>query len=112
LYQNVLSRDAEDQAAIDNWTNHTHHHGLISTLRGFFSDEFKAKNLPEEVVVDKLYRSILGREAHGDDEKNVWLCKLRRGDTMQMIINDFVGSAEYRQKVQNNTAPHPVFWPQ
>jgi Domain of unknown function (DUF4214) len=60
--------------------------------------------------VDKLYHSILGREGDAEGQK-YWLGRLRRSDTIQVIINDFIGSAEYRQKVVNNVVPHPVFWP-
>jgi hypothetical protein len=107
LYQNILSRDSDIQGGIDYWTEHTRFHGISSTIVGFFtSDEFKAKNFPQEVVVDKLYHSILGREGRGDG-KNYWLDRLRRGDTTQMIVNDFVGSAEYRQKVGEGVVPPP-----
>ena len=68
LYQNILSRDPlpEDHPNIDHWMNHTRFHGIASTISSFFtSDEFKAKNFPQGVVVDKLYRSILGPKADG-----------------------------------------------
>jgi hypothetical protein len=70
----------------------------------FSSDDFKIKNLPQEAIVDKLYSSILGREGEWDG-KNYWLRRLRRGDGIQMIVDDFVGSTEYRQKAQTATRP-------
>jgi hypothetical protein len=107
LYQNILDHDPEDQADIDYWMNHTRFHGIASTISGFFtSDEFMAHNLSQEVIVDKLYGSILGREGEGDG-KNYWLCRLRRGDAIQSIVNGFVGSAEYRQKAQDGVVPPP-----
>ena len=111
LYQNILDRDPESQAAINYWMDYTHSHGIALTIGGFFtSNEFKARGLPIEVVVDKLYRAILGCEAEAEG-KNYWLDRFRRGDGMQVIVNDFVGSREYRQKVQDNLVPHPVYWP-
>ena len=109
LYQNILSRDPlpEDHPNIDHWMNHTHFHGIASTISGFFtSDEFKAKNFkfPQEVVVDKLYRSILGREGRWDG-KNYWIDRLRHGDAVQTIVSDFIDSVEYRQKAQAGIVP-------
>ena len=58
------------------------------------------------MVVDKLYRSILGREG-GDDEKNIQLDRLRCGLAIHIIVNDLVGSDEYRQKAQLRAVPLP-----
>ena len=92
---------------MDNWINHARFYGIAATITGFFtSDEFQAKNLPQEVVVDKLYRSILGREG-GDDEKNIQLDRLKSGLTIHIIVNDLVGSDEYRRKAQLRAVPLP-----
>ena len=109
LYQNILSRDPfpEDHPNIDHWMNHTHFHGIASTISGFFTgDEFKDKNFkfPQEVIVDKLYRSILGREGRWDG-KNYWIDRLRHGDTVQTIVNDCIESEEYKQKAQAGIVP-------
>ena len=105
LYRNILDCDLEDQASIDYWTNHTRFHGIRSTISMLFtSDDFKVKNLPQDAIVDKLYSSILGREGEWDG-KNYWLQRLRRGDAMQTIVDDFVGSTEYRQKAQMGAVP-------
>ena len=109
LYQNILSRDPlpDDHPSIDHWMNHTNFHGIASTISGFFaSDEFKAKNFehPQEVIVDKLYRSILGREG-GWDGKNYWIDRLRQGDTVQTIVSDCMESMEYKQKAQAGVVP-------
>ena len=109
LYQNILGRDPlpEDHPNIDHWKNHTRFHGIASTISGFFtSDEFKAKNFmfPQDVVVDKLYRSILGREG-GWDGKKYWIDRLRHGDTVQTIVSDCIESVEYRQKAQSGSVP-------
>ena len=99
LYQNILSRDPENQAVVNHWTNHTRFHGIASTINGFFDAEFSFKIPSREVVVDKLYHSILGREAD-PGEKSDCLRRLRNGDTVQLIINGIVQSADYRAKAQ------------
>ena len=61
--------------------------------------------------MDKLYSSILGREGEWDGNK-YWLQRLRRGDAMRAIVDDFVGSSEYRQKAQTGAItmpPHDMF---
>jgi Domain of unknown function (DUF4214) len=94
---------------LDHWANHASFNGIAATISGLFtSNEFKTKNLSLEAVVDKLYRSILGRE--GDtEEKNVWLRRLKKGDAIQTIIYELVSSPEYRQKAHENVVPPPAF---
>ena len=107
LYQNILSRDPlpEDHPNIDHWMNHTRFHGIASTISSFFtSDKFKAKNFPQGVVVDKLYRSILGREGRWDG-RNYWIDRLRHGDAVQTTVSKCIESAEYRQKAQASIVP-------
>ena len=58
------------------------------------------------MVVDKLYRSILGREG-GGDEKIIQLDRLRGGLAIHIVVNDLVGSDEYRQKAQLGAVPFP-----
>ena len=111
LYRNVLDRDLEDQTSIDYWTNHVRFHGISSTISMLFtSDDFRIWDLPQEAIVDKLYISILGREG-GWDGKNYFLRRLRRGDEIQTIVEEFIGSTEYRQKAQTGTVPpqHDMF---
>ena len=106
LYQNILSRDPDNER-LSHWTNHTSFFEIASTISGFFtSDEFQAKNFPREDIVDKLYRSILGRECKGDERTNQ-VIRLRDGVSICHTINDLVGSDEYRQKAQLGTVPIP-----
>jgi hypothetical protein len=106
LYQNILSCDPDDGGSF-HWTNHTRFHGIASTISGFFTcDEFQAKHFPREDIVDKLYRSILGRECRGD-ERTDQVVRLRDGVSICTIINDLVGSDEYRQKAQLGAVPSP-----
>ena len=109
LYRNILDRDLEDQASIDYWMNHFRFHGISSTISMLFtSDDFRAMNLSSEAIVDKLYSSILGREGEWDG-KNYFIWRLNRGDPMKTIVDDFIGSAEYRKKVQRvNAPPHDM----
>jgi Domain of unknown function (DUF4214) len=107
LYHNVLSRNIRSDDNIDFWINHARFHGIAATVTGFFtSDEFQTKNLPQEVVVDKLYRSILGRDGEGD-EKNIQLDRLRDGLAIHIVVNGLVGSDEYSQKAQLGAVPSP-----
>ena len=102
LYRNILDRDLEDQASIEYWTNHVRFHGISSTISMLFSSN-EIKNLPPDVIVDKLYSSILGREGEWDG-KNYFIRRLTRGDAMHTIVDDFVGSTEYKQqKAQTGT---------
>jgi hypothetical protein len=61
----ILERDPENQAVIDCWTSYAHFHGIVTTVGGFFiSDEFRAKNVPRDVVVGQtlpLRTRTLGR---------------------------------------------------
>lgn len=108
LYQNVLDHDPESQAIVDHWANYASLNGIAATVGELFtSNEFKAKNLPLEAVVDKLYRSILGREGNAV-ENNVLLRRLKTKD-IQTIIYEFVSSPEYRQRAQENLVPPPAF---
>ena len=85
LYQNVLSRDPDNEGS-SQWTNHTSLFEIASTIsRLFASDEFQAKNFPREDIVDKLYRSILGRECKGN-ERTIQIIWLRDGVSICTII--------------------------
>ena len=87
--------------------NHTRFFGIASTISGFFtSDEFQAKRFSHENIVDKLYHSILGRECRGD-EKTDQVARLRDGLAIHIVVNDLVGSDEYRQKAQLGAIPLP-----
>ena len=109
LYQNILSLDPDNERS-SYWANHTRFFGIASTISGFFtSDRFQAKHFPHEVSVDKLYRSILGRECRGD-ERSHQVVRLRDGVSICTIINDLVGSEEYKQKAQLGAVPLPDTW--
>ncbi|KAF8958106.1 hypothetical protein BDZ97DRAFT_1843299 [Flammula alnicola] len=111
LYWNILDRDAESQAVVDGWTKHTYTNGLAQTLGGFFtSPEYTGRGLPTEVTVDKFYLAVLGRHAEAAG-RAYWTEKISNGMSLLQVAEGFVGSAEYRGKVQAGTAPDPVRWP-
>jgi hypothetical protein len=84
LYHNVLSREVRSDDSINGWINHARFHRIAATITGFFtSDEFETKN--PQVVVDKLYRLILGCDG-GGDEKKIQLDRLRGGLAIYIII--------------------------
>ena len=102
-----MSREIRSDESIDSWINQARFHGIAAIITEFFTSvEFQTLNLPQEVVVDKLYRSILGREGEGD-EKNILLDRLRGGLAIHIAVNDLVGTDEYRQKVQLGAVPFP-----
>jgi hypothetical protein len=108
LYLNVLDRHPENQAVVDHWTNKAYSVGLAPTIAGFFeSNEYRAKNLSPEDTVGKLYAAILAR-APEPDGKAYYVRRLNRQRmSMEDVVRDFLGSAEYRWRVRNGFAPHP-----
>lgn len=111
MYQNILDRDPESQTVVDNWTRHTYAHGLAETLGCFFtSGEYRAKSLSTEATVDKFYLSVLGRQAEPSG-RAYWIGAIRNGMSLHKVVEGFVGSQEYRQKVQAGSAPYPILWP-
>jgi hypothetical protein len=111
LYNNILDRHPESEAVIDYYTRYTHSKGLASTIGAFFtSAEYRAKSMSTAATVEKLYISILGRDSEPGG-RVYYIRKLNRGMGLWEAVEEFVGSAEYRQKVQTGTAPHPVFRP-
>ena len=107
MYQNILSRDPEEGASHGRG-DHIRFHGIASAIKGFItSKEFHLMRLPHEDVVDKLYRSILGREST-DVEKTEQVLRLRNGDSTSIIINGLLGSEEYRHRVELGAAPLPI----
>ena len=106
LYQNILSRDPDNEGS-SHWTNHTRFFGIASTIGGIFTcDEFQDKHFPHEDIVDKLYRSILGRECRGD-ERTDQVVRLSDGVSISTIVKELVGSDEYTQKAQLRAVPLP-----
>ena len=111
LYQNILDRDPESQTAIDFWSRHTYDKGLARTIGSFFtSDEYTARCMSVEATVDKFYLAVLDRQAEPEG-RTYWIGTIRSGMPLWKVADSFVGSNEYRQKVQAGSALHPIHWP-
>ncbi|KAJ7731862.1 hypothetical protein B0H16DRAFT_1468862 [Mycena metata] len=104
LYRNILDRDPESQEVIDFHTRSAYNSGLCNTIVGFFNSiEYRAKSIPTEETVKKLYRSILNREpeAAGADYHAQ---QIARGRSMEDVVYGFVESPEYSHRVQQGLA--------
>jgi len=113
LYWNVLDRDAESQAVIDHWTQQTYTHGLAHTVCGFFTalrSTAYGQGMSIEAMVDKLYFAVLGRQPEVAGRLH-WAAQLRDGMSLLEAANGFVGSDEYRGKVQAGTRPDSIHSP-
>jgi hypothetical protein len=105
LYKNILDRDAESQEVIDDWTHRIHSSGVAHVIGDFFgSPEYRAKSMSTDATVDKLYLSLLGRSPEPEG-KIFWVKELNRGMPLRDAAEGFVGSREYRQKIQAGTSP-------
>jgi len=115
LYWNVLDRDAESQTVIDHWTHQTYTHGLAHTVSGFFialRSTAYGQGMSTEAMVDRFYLAVLGRQPKpGEPGKVHWVRELRNGASLLDVANGFIGSPEYRGKVQAETRPDPIHWP-
>lgn len=108
LYHNILGRPPESQQVVDTWAAHMEQNGVASLLKGFFnSEEFKAKNLPPDQVIELLYHAILGRPSDPEG-KAFWLNALMNGQSLDSIIDAFVNSEEYQNNVRLGLAPNPA----
>lgn len=111
LYQNILDRDPESQSAIDGWTQCTSSDGLATAIAGIFtSPEYTSRQLSTEASVEKFYLAVLGRLSDEGGKAN-WIGAVRGGMSLLTVAKGFVGSEEYRRKVQAGEAPHPIHWP-
>lgn len=99
LYQNILNRDPEE-AVRSGWTTYS----ASNIIHFFISEEFHRKRLSHEDVVDRLYRTILGRECR-DNEKTDQVARLTNGIEISVIVIGLVRSDEYRQRVELGSAP-------
>lgn len=107
LYHNILDRNPESQDVVDFHTKVAYNSGLRNAVLGFFSSvEYRAKSLPTEETVKKLYRSILNREPNGEEVAH-HVQEIIRGRSMEEAVRVFVDSPEYNQRVQHRSSLHP-----
>ncbi|KAJ7806201.1 hypothetical protein B0H14DRAFT_3768692 [Mycena olivaceomarginata] len=105
LYHNVLDRDPESQEVIDFHTKSAYNSGLRNTVVGFFnSPEYRAKGIPTEETVKKLYRSILHREPCVT-EVDHHAQEITRGRSMEDAVRVFVESPEYSERAGRGLSP-------
>lgn len=97
MYQICLDRtpDAEGKAYWIQQLQSGAETGVHSAYGFVFSEEFKNKNLCNEVFVEYLYRAFMGREAD-DDGKNYWIGQLESGKKREEVFNGFALSDEFK----------------
>lgn len=105
LYQNILQREPESQAVVDNWAKAAQSGGIAPVLKAFFkSTELQSKKLSSEETVDLLYESILNRPAEPTGKAG-WVAALNSGMSVDTMIDKFLTSTEYQAHVAKGTAP-------
>lgn len=111
LYQNILDRDPESQEVLEWHARNTYTHGLANAVGGFFmSPEYASRGLSAEATVDRYYLSLLGRQPEAQG-REYWVGEIQRGMTLWRVAEGFVGSEEYRRRVDAQMAPDPIHWP-
>lgn len=104
LYQNILDR-TPSQEELKPQLDFVRGNGAVGVYKQFFtSKEFQEKNLPPNLVVDKLYRSILFREPEPAGKQS-WLETIRQGMPVEQVIDGFLASREYQENIAKGTAP-------
>jgi len=96
MYTVALGRDAEPQG-LNDWTNRLLSYEVDGSgiANGFImSDEFKNKNVSDEIYVDTLYRTFFDREADAGG-RATWLEALANGNSRGHVLAGFVNSVEF-----------------
>lgn len=109
LYLNVLDREAESQAVVDHHKNIAYRNGIATTIKTFFAALVDRDKPPAEVIVNKLYRSIMGREAEEGGLKH-HVRAINQGRSIGKVVDDFLGSDEYSLRERQGLVPnrHPT----
>lgn len=97
LYEDALGRTSYQEWEIDYWYNALRNGektGSEVAYGFFFSDEFKNKNLSDEMFVEILYSVMFDRQAD-DGGKEDWLTKLSAGMSREYIYRGFANSQEF-----------------
>lgn len=96
LYRLVLQRDS-DSDGLEDWVGQLlrHEAGAGEISKGFFfSWEFQWRYPGKEAFVDICYRTYLNREPDPNGKK-AWVELLRRGQSLEQILDGFIGSQEF-----------------
>jgi hypothetical protein len=95
FYTNILGR-ASDPAGLNAWLNVINTQSAAAVAQGFLSSaEFLNKNLDDSAFIDILYRTLFDREGDAGGV-SVWMDQLGAGRLREMVIWDFLRSAEFR----------------
>ena len=87
-----------DEGGLNDWVNQLQKktRSGADVANGFiFSDEFKAKNLNNDLFVKTLYSAFFGRAADIGGY-NDWMNRLASGQTREQVLKGFLGSQEFR----------------
>ena len=96
LYTEALNRNA-DPKGLAYWTDALAERTKTAAdaVKGFFlSDEFMNKNLRDEEVVERCYKTMLNREADVQG-KAYWLKRMQEGNGVLEVLQGFVDSKEF-----------------
>lgn len=96
LYKILLDREAE-VAGLEDWSmklldQRADAANIVQGIVG--SSEFQNKRLSNEDIVERMYKSMLGR-ASDSEGKAYWVKRLNSGMSVSSIINGFSGSPEF-----------------
>ena len=108
LYQNIL----DVQHAQEYHAGNTYAQGLANTVGNFFnSPEYQAKEMPTEAMVNKFYRSVLGRRPDASERAH-YVCHFRTWQSLSLLVKSIKGGCrmEWRQiqyiGLRYNKIPH------
>lgn len=62
----------------------------------FFSNEFKSQNIDDREFVNRVYRTIMGREPDKEGE-NFWVNELKKGKNRKYVLDSFLDSKEFER---------------
>ena len=91
-----MQRDS-DSDGLEDWVGQLlrHEAGAGEISKGFFfSWEFQWRYPGKEAFVDICYRTYLNREPDPNGKK-AWVELLRRGQSLEQILDGFIGSQEF-----------------
>ncbi len=101
MYTSCLGREAE-AGGLANWVKALNNGSANSrdiALGFFFSQEFIQQNNDNSTFLNKLYLTIMGREADADGYAN-WMQVLNSGVSRKTVLNGFIESAEWNSICQ------------
>lgn len=98
LYQNILEREPEEEGMAYWYNALTIGEQSAATVvtKFVFSPEFLDSNITNDEFIDRMYRTILGREAESEG-KEYWLDVMRDGGSRKYVLSRFVLSNEFTE---------------